>query len=124
MGNLANATAVGIENLKALATGVAELSTAVGNIMKDGSIGVGDLGQVPAIFAAIRHLAAADVKAVLPEAKDLSDPERVELAAHFSAVFDLPNDTVEVIVEQGLEMVLMGLQAILSFVAIKGKAKA
>lgn len=115
---------LGIQEVKELATAAAKLGTGAGKILEDGKVTFADTIHVPTILGGLKDLAGVDYKAVLPEAKDLDDTERAELGAHFSATFDLPNDSVEVVVEQGLELCLMALQAILTFVKIGEKAKA
>lgn len=107
-----------VTSLKQLATAGAKIGTATGKILADGKVDFTDVVHLPAVLNGIKDLSGVDYKALLPELKDLDDTERAELSAHFSATFDIPNDSVEVVVEQGLDICLMVLQAILSFVRV------
>ena len=114
---------LGITEVKELATAAAKLGTAAGRILEDGKVGLADMVHVPMILGGLKDLSGVEFASLLPELKDLSEGERDELAAHFGALFDLPNDGVEAIVEQGLAIVLMALEAILAFVKVGDKVK-
>lgn len=114
---------LGIQDIKALATAGAKMGTATGKILEDGKVDWRDTMHVPSVLGALKDLSSVDFGQVLPQAKDLDDAECAELAAHFKATFDLPDDSVEVVVEQGLELVLMALQAILAFAKVGEKVR-
>lgn len=115
---------LGIENLKLVASFAAKFGTATGKVLEDGKVDWRDAGQVPAILGSLKDLGRADLKAVVPEAKDLDEAEQKDLAAHFKTTFDWPDDKIESIVEQGLELVLSALDAILTFQRIGAQVKA
>jgi len=113
----------GIDNVKLVLAAVAEAGTATGKIYEDGEVTLGDIRYVPALLKAVKELGAANYKEVLPEAKDISDEEKQELSVLFKEKFDLPSDSVEEVVEQGLDILLMAVQAILSLADIFKKVK-
>lgn len=115
--------ALGITEVKELATAAAKLGTAAGKVLADGKVTLADTVHVPGILSGLKDLSGVEFSKLVPEMKDLDEAEREELAAHFSATFDIPNDTVEAVVEQGLALVLMALEAILAFVQVGAKAK-
>lgn len=115
---------LGIADIKALSGGVAKLGSSVGKILEDGAVDFKDLPQIPGLLAGVREVSRANLSLVLPEVKDLDEAEKAELAADFSAKFDLPNDSVEGVIEQGYAILLEALEAILSFQKIGGLVKA
>ncbi len=107
-----------IANLKKLIGPTAKLATSIGGILADGQVTLGDMRYVPDIFSALRGYAGLDYTVVIPELKDLNDVEREELAKLFRDNFNISAETVEAVVEQGFDLLLMALQAILTFVTI------
>lgn len=107
-----------VQELKDLAGAVAKIGTGIGKVLEDGKVDWRDTVHVPAILSGIRELSEVSFQALLPELKDMDDAEREDLAAHFRGAFELPNDSTEAVIEQGLELVLMGLQAVLAFTKI------
>jgi hypothetical protein len=112
-----------IVNLKKLIGPTAKLATAIGGILADGQVTLGDMRYVPEIFGALRGFAGLEFSAVLPEMKDLTDAEREELARLFKTNFDITAESTEAVIEQGFELVLMALQAVVAFVTIGGKVR-
>lgn len=110
-------------NLKKLVGPSAKLATAIGGIMADGQVTLGDMRHVPSLFAALRGFAGLDFAAVLPEVKDLSDAERDELVAVFRNSFDISSDSTEHAIEEGFALVMMALQAVTTFVTLETKVK-
>lgn len=114
---------IGVENLKKLASGVALSAKAVDGALEDGQISFGDAKHVPDLFSGIRQLSSVDLDSVWPEVENIDDAEREDLANHFRSVFDLKSDDVELAIEEGLDLLLRALQAIMSFKDIAAKVK-
>ena len=114
-----------VENLKKLIGGVAELGTAGSKVMENGRLDLLDLRQVPAIIAAVRNLGGLDLKELVPESKDMSDAEKAEVSALFQEKFNLKSESanLEKSIEEGMGLLLEGLQAILSLVKLSNLAK-
>lgn len=111
---------LGIESLKEATLAVAELSTGIASIV-EGGLALSDLKHVPKVISGIRHASKVKLAEVIPQAKDLDDAEKVELSALFKESFDIVNDDIEKVVEEGLAIVLEGLQALLSILNIGAK---
>lgn len=109
---------LGIENVKTLASVAAKMGTAAGKVLEDGVVDWRDTFQLPAFLGALKDVSKVDFKALVPEVKDLDEAEKADLSAHFQKTFDWPDDAVEGVVEQGLEIVLAALEAVLSFVRV------
>jgi len=114
---------VGIENLKMAIVGAAKGSSAIFEIMEDGSVGLSDLGSLPDIFTALRQLAGVEWSAIDDELKDIDDAEKDELAAIFEENFDIEADDREALIEQGFALVLMAAQAIMAFMTVGAQVK-
>lgn len=105
---------LGIQELKDLASAVAKTAEGVDAILADGTVDVRDLARVPLLLSGLKGFGDVNFAEVIPEATDLDAKESQELAAHFRAVFNLENDSIESVVETGLDIVLAGAQAIQS----------
>ena len=102
-----------ISELKDLATALALTASVADGVLSDGKVDFKDLASAPALFSALRAYTEVEWSQVLPQASDLDDAERAELADHFKAVFNLSNDSVEATVERGLDMVMVGVGLIM-----------
>lgn len=112
-----------VQNMVALTVGVAKSASALGAVLADGTVDMKDLPQVPKLFAALREFSHVDFNTLLPEADDLDEAERIELHAVFVQYFDLPNDNIEAAIEQGYEILMMALQAIMMMVEVSNRVK-
>jgi hypothetical protein len=110
--------ALGISELKDLATAVAQTANSIDGIFADGKVDLRDLGNLPSVLAGLRGFAEVNFSEVLPQAVDLTIPEAHELSAHFKAVFNLREDNIEVVVEQGLDLVVRGVEAVMEIISI------
>lgn len=111
---------LGVESIKEAILAVAETCSGIAAIIEDG-VSLSDLKHVPKVISGIKHLSKVKLAEVLPQAKDLDDAEKLELSAAFKASFDIANDDMEQVIEEGMAIVLEGLQAILSFLNIGAK---
>lgn len=96
-----------VTEIKDLATAVALTLNAVDAVAQGR-----DLGDLVAIVKAARAYADVDFAQILPQASDIDAEEAKDLAAHFAQVFNITNDSIEVVVEQGLSIVLQSVEAI------------
>ncbi len=101
-----------ISELKDLAYALALSANAVDAVLADGHVDGKDLLQVPEILKALKAYGSVDFKEIVPEAIDIDAEEAKDLAARFAEAFNLSNDTIEATVEQGLSLVLQGVEAI------------
>lgn len=115
--------ALNIENLKSLTVAVAKLGVGMAGVLEDGTVTISDMKHIPAILGGLRSLSVVEYKKLLPEMKDLNDAEREELGKLFGTEFNIVNDSLEATIEQGLALLLMALQAIMTFVSIGEKVK-
>lgn len=96
---------LGIQEVK----DVVKMGLAIGELvdgLSDG-IGLSDIG--PALKAAKAVKPAIDALKsgqLLPELKDLSEEERVELKEFVSVEFDLRDDALEAAIEKGLQIAI------------------
>lgn len=116
-------TKLPVTELKDLATALALSANAGDAVLADGRVDGKDLFQVGKLLTAIRGFGAVDFKEIIPEALDIDAQESTELAAHFAATFNLSNDAVEATVEQGLALVLQGVQAIQAIWEVFGRIR-
>jgi hypothetical protein len=93
-----------IASLKALVLVGAVLGNVAGESMADGKVDVKDIMLVGKLATVFPALLAIDFKAVLPEAKDLSEAEAMELVEYFKAEFNIPQDDMEVKIETVLSL--------------------
>jgi len=115
----------GIENVKLALSALAESGSVAGSVLADGKVGLSDVQYLPQLFLALKGLSAVQFKEVLPEASDLSQAEKEELAALFKEKLELPasESSVEEVVEQGLEVLLSAVQAVLGLIEVVKKVK-
>lgn len=93
-----------IASLKALVLVGATLGNIGGSAMEDGKVDVKDIVLVGKLATVFPALLAIDFKAVVPEAKDLSEAEAMELVEYFKAEFNIPQDDEEVKIETVLSL--------------------
>jgi len=113
-----------ITQVKLLATAVAQTANAADGIFADGAVNLGDLGRLPGVLNALKTFVDVDYSQVVPQLADIDMVEAKDLAAHFSAVFNIKDDKYEVVVEQGLALVLRGIEVVAEILAIAAKIKA
>lgn len=103
-----------IVNLTALTVALAGTATVAGKVFEDGEVTLGDLKHAKAALDTLKKYKGVDYKSLLPEAKDLDDKEREDLAALFAQTFVLPPaaKTTEEVVEAGLGYLLLAVQAL------------
>jgi hypothetical protein len=105
----------GIDKLIKLTDAVCEVVGDVDGILQ-GGITLSDAARIPGLLTDLKDFYELDWSQVLPQAQDLSASEAVVLADHFKKKFDIASNDVEVIIEQGVELVVRGVEA---FVYIK-----
>ena len=88
-----------IASLKALVSVGAALGSVAGATMEDGKVDVKDLALLPRLIPVFPALLAIDFAQVVPEAKDLSEAEALELVEHFKAEFNIPQEAIEYKIE-------------------------
>lgn len=94
-----------VKELKEVLGFVCALANGIGEAAKDGKVSLGDATQlIPLLY---KLPAAVDGMSEIPaEAKDLSQDEVDELAKYIKEELDLPQDKVEMAVEEGLDIAL------------------
>jgi hypothetical protein len=93
-----------IASLKSLVFVAASLGNIAGESMADGKVDVKDLALIGKLIPVFPALLAIDFAAVIPEAKDLSEAEAMELVEYFKAEFNIPQDSLEVKIETVLSL--------------------
>lgn len=91
---------VGIENLKRVVKGIATIAN-VGDAFGREK-GTNRWQQLIGLGELLRQLNGIDFRKVVGEIKDLDKPERDELRTMFDSSFDLRDDQLEDVVEEGL----------------------
>ena len=113
-----------VEAIKTLTLAIAESGTAVGKIMEDNKVSLGDLMHLRALVSGVAKFRSVDYAALMPQAKDVDAAEAAELSALFTASFDLPGaDTVEANVEAGFAVLMTALEALSGVWSIFDKVK-
>lgn len=112
--------AIGIENLIKATEGAAGLATVVDKAL-EGGINLADLPLLVPLFKAVKELVDCDFEDLRAEIDDLDDEEIEKLSQVFEASFDLRNDSIEVIVEQGIDILLSILEHINGLIDIAKK---
>lgn len=93
-----------IVSLKGLVSVGAAIGSVAGATMEDGKVDVKDLALLPKLIPVFPALLAIDFKQVVPEAKDLSEAEALDLVEHFKAEFAIPQADVEIKIEAVLAL--------------------
>ena len=96
---------IGIKETKELLDFGFKLQKAVSAALENGKVGVADFPEFfPALMASAKAFSGAEK--VPSELADLSEEEIGELVAFAEERFDLPNDGLEMLVEETIEMAL------------------
>jgi hypothetical protein len=95
---------VEISALKSLIFVGASIGNIAGETMVNNKIGVEDLPLLGKLIPVFPALMAIDFKSVLPEVKDLSESEAIELVEYYKQVFDIPQESLEVKIETVLSL--------------------
>lgn len=111
---------IGIENIKSLIKASARTATSVDSILSDGKVGVSDLAKLPSLLSAAKGFAEVNYKDIVAEAKDFDDAEKIEIAELLKKELNFENDSVEIAIEYGFEIVLEVLAAV-QYIASAGK---
>lgn len=114
---------LGIDNIIILTYAVAESASKAEAIFADGRISVGDWPLLPGLVRSLSKFGDVSFRDILPEAKDLDEAEKKELAGVFKAQFNIEDDNIEDIIETGFAVLLEALSAVLDFVNVGKKIK-
>jgi len=110
----------GIEKITVAVEILAEFGNIVGAALEDGKINMADVGllaRLPAVAMGI-FSAVSNVTDIRAELADLDPAEKAELVAIFKARFDIPQEKIEVVVEQAaslIEVLYEGYKAVSLF---------
>lgn len=100
---------IGIQETKELLDFGFKLQEGIISAMEDNKASLLDIPAfVPAIMSAPK--AFANVHQVLAELKDLNSDERTELLEFARERFDLPDNDLEIIIEDTLEVILLNVK--------------
>ena len=116
--------AIGIQNLMLAATIVATVGNTYDQVMADGKVSASDITALPTLFPALTGLFQVKYSELYKEVSDLDASEKGTLAQHFKNAFDLADNDLEAILEEGLDVVFDGLATIQSALAMLAKLKA
>lgn len=112
------ANLLGIDNLKKLIKFSLDISENISSALADGKITtveifgfLPELMQVPGVVKSWKDIVA--------EVKDLMPDERIQLHAFVADEFDIPNDKVEVFIENALLQAISLITLVEQFKAIK-----
>lgn len=106
----------GIENLKKIISVGAKIGNIGGMTFQDGQINKDDLLVLPSFFELFPTLIAVQWTQIVPEAKDISESESAELIDWFKYEFNIPQDNVEVTIEQALSLINTVAQFIVNII--------
>lgn len=116
-------TTMDIVNIKALVSVAAALGSVAGATMEDGKVDMKDLALLPKLIPVFPALLAIDFKQVVPEAKDLSEAEALELVEHYKAEFAIPQADLEIKIEAVLSLCVRLYGIIAEIVALFKKGE-
>jgi hypothetical protein len=108
-----------IDNTKALVQSVATAITLGAKVLEDGKVSLADFALFPEVFTALLPLKGIEFSQLLPEFMDLDQSEMAVLEAIFNEQFDLPGDSVEIRIENGLKLLINLVNAVLALTAVK-----
>lgn len=114
--------AIGIANLSALAVAVGATATNVDKIL-EGGIGADDVTKIPGLFMNIASFFGIKYDQLKAEIDDLDDGEKADLAHQFQAAFDLRADTVEALIEKGIEIIMATMTKVSELIELLRKIK-
>jgi hypothetical protein len=119
-----NDEVMGIEELKKVAVVVAKIFNIGGEMMRDGKIDWQDSGQIMPLSMLFPSLSMINWGQVIPEAKDLSQSEALELLSTFNSALVLPQQNVEVTIELVLGLIISQAKIINDQIALVQKGLA
>jgi len=96
----------GIQELKDAASAIGATAAVLDSVFADGKVNAADLTKVPAMFSALQAFGKVDYTKLIPEVSDLTAAEAKDLSAHFQSVFNLKNDSVELTIETGIDIII------------------
>lgn len=114
---------LGIENLKLAAKAVAKIGNGIGGVFEDGKVNAFDVVHLPTIFGGLTAAGQVDFAKLMPEAKDVDEAERPDLAKTFKDEFKLANVSQEQAIEMGFEILTWGLQALSLLAKVRGQVQ-
>lgn len=91
---------LGIGNLTKLVALIAALANMGDKIGHE--TGMARWGELFGLVGAVQSINGLDFKQVMPEIKDLDQSERDQLLALFKTSFDIQDDKLEAVIEEGL----------------------
>ena len=104
-----------MEQLK-IAIGIAAaMGNIAGKVFEDGKVSLVDVPQIYKLLPLLSQAKELDMEALKLEVKALKKEEVLALVEELKVELDIPQDKVEVIIEQGLEAVINLLCFLLSF---------
>jgi hypothetical protein len=115
---------MGVDNLEKLTMALCGTGVALDKILDDMKITPKDIFHAPALLSSLKDFAGVSYGLLLPEVSDMDDVERERVANLFRTKFNIKSDAIEVAIEEGLALVLSGLQAVLALKNIGAKVNA
>jgi len=102
-----------IKNLMLVTSVLAGIGNIAGKAYEDGKLSATDLPE--ALYGGavlVPKLIEVDWTLLIPEAKDLSEEEQSELVSHYKTSFDIPQDDMEIKIEDIIEDINLGVQIV------------
>ncbi len=104
---------LGIANLLAITGVMASIGNIAGKSYEDGKLSAADLpGALIDGAAIIPSLISIEWNQLIPEGKDLDQEEQAQLMAHYKAKFDIPQDDLELTIEDVIEDIRLAVMVI------------
>ena len=103
----------GIDATQKAVVAIAVLANSIGKVLEDGKVGITDLVHVYAPIAAI-NTALKDFKQIPAQIRDLDTAELAQLRETFIREFDLPQDGIEAVVEQAVDVTARLIEIVLT----------
>lgn len=111
------------ENLEKAVIVGAKFIDVVGEILEDGRVNLGDLKQAFALMDAVRGVTKIDIKALIPEGKDIDPAEKAKLYEVFKGNLELKSDQFEAVIEEGLSFILSTVSLLKVIQDLRGRLK-
>lgn len=103
----------GIANLLIITSVMAGIGNIAGRAYEDGKISASDLpGALVDGAKIVPKLMEAEWNQLIPEAKDLDESEQLQLLEHYKKEFDIPQDNIELTIEDVIDDVRLGVQLV------------
>ncbi len=112
-----------VSAILALTSALAISANAIDAIFEDNQVNIIDLARLPALLNGIKGLIDVDFSQVAPEALDIDEVEKAQLADAFRASFNIRNDAVENVIEIGFGLLLEAAQVVQILKEIGSKIK-